>query len=169
MKQSPNLLTFSCLSLGTSCNINQLTEQFQHNDTMFHMGNEGPTFLCQDQCLQHFESIIQAKDEDENNEEKIVENEERKKEIKIKKLFLKFAQAHSLLEYTVYETNLKWESVMFFLVTSSSSINIMFTIHIYELIHLIIILSNKTLILSRFFSTMILVFHHLINIPIACS
>jgi ABC-type bacteriocin/lantibiotic exporter with double-glycine peptidase domain len=46
--------------------------------------------MCQ---LQHLESIIQAKVEDENGE-KIVENEERQRKIKIQKLFLKFAQAH---------------------------------------------------------------------------
>jgi hypothetical protein len=43
MEHSPNLLTFltfSCLSLGTSCNINQLIEQFQHNDMMFHVENK---------------------------------------------------------------------------------------------------------------------------------
>jgi hypothetical protein len=58
---------------------------------------------------------------------------------------------------------------MFILVTSSSSINIMFKIHIYELIHLISTLSNRTLISSKFFSMVMLAFHHLINIPIACS
>jgi hypothetical protein len=41
--------------------------------------------MCQ---LQHLESIIQKKVEDENNEQKIVENEkkQKKKKIKIKKL-----------------------------------------------------------------------------------
>jgi hypothetical protein len=49
--------------------------------------------MCQ---LQHLESIIQKKVEDENNEQKIVENEkkQKKKKSKLKSYFLEFAQAH---------------------------------------------------------------------------
>jgi hypothetical protein len=41
-------------------------------------GKQGIKWICQQQ---HLQNIIQAKVEDENNEEKIVENEERPKKI----------------------------------------------------------------------------------------
>jgi hypothetical protein len=93
MEHSPNLLTISCLSLGTSCNINQLIEQFQHNDMMFHVGNK-----VSNKCVKYnnLKTLSKQKLKMKTMRRKLLKMKKNEKKSKLKSYFWNL---HKLINY----------------------------------------------------------------------